>query len=270
MSSQRTRRSLVAGTITASLFGITALCASVADATPVPSPIPSYPANNGAWYTNNSTVSQVAATVVVPNVSCFGNAVGETAGQFAGVQLYQTVGSNYGRESAVVNAYCVGHAPVYNTVFEVNDVTGMAAEFSPAGVRVNPGDVVQLNATATPSAASLSITNLSTSQRASVTGEGFTADAGLLVGVGLPAANASGGVLMSGSVPDSTASVPAINGPVPSLPFAFLNVTADGGPLTQVSGLYSNYWTTTGTSSGQTIARVTPVGFNAFGVVFTL
>lgn len=50
---------------------------------------------------------------------------------------------------------------------------------------------------------------------------------------------------------------------------AVLDVTADGEPLTQVPGLYSTYWTSTGTSSGQTIARATPIIFNSFGVFFT-
>lgn len=269
MSHLRTRRSLAAGCMAgAVVLGLAAVSAPAADAAPFPSLVPSYPVNNGAYYSNNSTISQVSATVLVPKISCSGNPVGTTAGQLAEVQLYQTVGNNYGRETAALNVYCDGPVPEYNTVFEVNNVTGEAQEFSPAGVQIRPGDLVQLGATASPSGASLSIRNLDTRQGASTTGEGFTADVGLLVGVGLPQADASGGVLTSGSVPD-TAPLTPIAGPVPSLPFTFLDVTADGGPLTQVPGLYSTYWTSTGTSSGQTIARATPIIFNSFGVFFT-
>jgi hypothetical protein len=224
--------------------------------------IPTY-AGNGAFYAFNGTSYQASTVVVVPPISCTDRPAGSYAGQAALVQLYANVtlpsgSSAYGREEAGLRSYCDGTSPVYQTEFGVNDVVNSAEVFSPAGVPVRPGDRVELEATATPGGATLQITDLTNHRGAGKTGAGFIADALPVIGIGDVVATGSGAPLISGTVPDG-ASTPTLAGPVPARPYAFLGSVIDHAPLAQFANLYSAYWTTTGSSTGTTVATVSPI-----------
>jgi hypothetical protein len=222
---------------------------------------PSYP-GNGAFYASNSTAYQVSTVVVVPSISCTQVSPGTYAGQAAVLQLFSHVtlpsGTTYGREQAGIRSYCDGTTPVYETEFAVNDVPHSAVVFSPAGVPVRPGDRVELAATATSSRATLQITDLTNHRSACKTGPGFTADAGPVVGIGDVAATGSGAPLISGTVPYGS-STPIMAGPVPTRSYVFQGSLVDYTPLVQFTNLYSAYWTTNGSSSGTTVATVSPI-----------
>jgi hypothetical protein len=224
--------------------------------------VPTY-AGNGAFYAFNGTSYEASTVVVVPPISCTHNPAGTYAGQAALIQLYANVtlpsGSPaYGREEAGVRSYCDGTAPVYQTEFGVNDVVNSAEVFSPAGVPVRPGDLVKLEAIATAAGASLQITDLTNHRSACKTGAGFIANALPVIGIGDVVATSSGLPLISGTVPDGT-STPTLAGPVPAHPYDFRGALIDQSPLAKFTDLYSAYWTTTGSSTGTTLATVSPI-----------
>jgi hypothetical protein len=223
-------------------------------------------AGNGAFYAFNGfsgTADQASTVVVVPPISCAHNSAGTYAGQAALVQLYTNVTLSsettvYGREEAGIRSYCDGTTPVYQTEFGVNDVANSAEVFSPAGVPVRPGDRVELEATATSSGATLQITNLTNHRSACRTGAGFIADAGPVIGIGTVVGTESEGPLISGTVPDGTA-VPTLPGPVPPRPYAFQGSSVNYTPLARFTNLFAAYWSTNGSSTGTTVATVSPI-----------
>jgi 6-phosphogluconolactonase (cycloisomerase 2 family)/plastocyanin len=228
--------------------------------------------NDGeASYDSGDTASAVSATTTLPAVNCVGNRSGTFAGQAIGAKLYgsETVGgkSVNPAESAAVREYCDGTTPVYEPSFVVNDVTNGTVTFQPAGITVNPGDQLSFADTATPSGATLQITDHTTGHSASVTGPGFTASDGPDVFVTSIDGDGHGAPMLSGSVSAAT-SFPQLAGPVPSTPVVFQNVDFNGKPLTQFPGLYGLDWVS---SSNQSLASVSSIsGGNQFTVNFAV
>jgi hypothetical protein len=243
-------------------LGLTMWAPEAASASTSSTTVPTY-AGNGAFYAFDGTSYQASTVVVVPSISCAHNPAGTYAGQAALVQLFATVTlpsgvSTYGREEAGVRSYCDGTVPVYQTEFGVNDVVNSAEVFSPAGVPVRPGDSVKLEATAASSGATLQISDLTNHRSACKKGAGFIADVEPVIGIGDVVATTAGAPLISGTVPDGTSN-PTLAGPVPARPYDFLGSLIDGTPLARFTNLYSAYWTTNGSTTGTTVATVSPI-----------
>ncbi len=228
------------------------------------------PAGSQSSYGSDAPASSASATVTVPAVSCGGNPAGTFAGQEAVVRLIgdetSSGSSVQPAESVELRTYCQGASPVYATEFVINDVTSGMLTFEPAGVTVAPGDSLQMSVAATPSGATLQVSDLDTGAHASATGPGFTAldGADVLVG-GIESADHSA-PLISGAM---SANPPAaqLAGPVPSSPVVFENVLIDGKPLSGLGGSYDLTWKGPGS---QTVASVSPIfGTDGFSVAFS-
>lgn len=243
---------------------LVAMTGTPAVAATTPEVISSYP-SNAAGYDSDSTVSSISAGVTVPTVHCSTNPSGKTAGQFAGVELFSRtpVAAN---ATVDVRTYCVGTTPHYSAEFVVNNVSGRNRVFSPAGVAVKPGNVLLFSLKANSSGQTLGVTNESTHKSATTSGREFTAAYGFSVGTGEVSANASGGVLTTGTVGDSYSA--AIAGPVPSTSLYFFSVLVDGASLSGAPGLYSQYWTPTGTSGSHKVATPSGLSGGHFSITF--
>lgn len=240
---------------------------------PPPTSVSTYPSGNTAAYVTTTTVNQMSATVVVPSLSCWNNPTGTVSGEAIAAAVYSVVTSNttsyFDGSEADLRAYCDGHTATYETEFVVGDPSAHERTFEAAGVSARPGDLLQLQVTATSHGSQVEqITNLSTRREATVRAPGFTGTGGITVGIGHIASNGEGAILVTGTVTlfnaeDLTTGATSIyvTGPASSLPVGFANVVVDGAPLSEVPGLYSFYWTTNGLATGTTLASVTPVLF---------
>jgi hypothetical protein len=235
-------RTLVTGGLgTAAVLLAVAAPASAATSAPTaPSASPT-PISEPGWagYYTNNVETQASTTFVVPKIDCSANPAGSFAGQALGVQFLSnyngTTGFGHGPNS-VVRVYCIGSTAHYDAEFYFENAADTNEVAVPAGVSVQPGDLILVSVQVTASQSVDTLVNISHLRDgvARQTGPG-SSDAGPDVGLAALSGDASG--------PIELGSPAASSPPAPSAPVRFFASLIGLKPLSGAAGLGAQEWT---------------------------
>jgi hypothetical protein len=221
---------------------------------------------SGATWGASTPTSSVSAKVYVSAIECAGVAPHTYAGQQVGVELlgrYTTAGATVPSfDFAGYYGYCHGDTAVYGPQFLISNPANGMLTFKRGGFGVSPGDPLLVSVTSGPAGVTLTITNLNTRRKATVTGPDLGRSAGWAAGVMSIFGSVSGSPNRTGSVPlyqkySPTGGPSSCKGPVPFAPAVFQDLTVNGSGVTAARyGIHKTTWK--GTHRSPT-AGVTPL-----------